>query len=148
MCFLCVLHPFIKHLLYARHCARLWGRVVGKRSPAGIEGSRKANMFQIVSQINISLQTVIRESWEFPKIECLIRDLREEWDFARQKRAREGGREREAKESMSAKAPEQVSTWAIWSPEGRTAQLGEWYEMGERTGQRGQIMQGFGPLFQ
>lgn len=76
-------------------------------------------MFQIVSQINISLQTVIRESWEFPKIECLIRDLREEWDFARQKRAREGGREREAKESMSAKAPEQVSTWAIWSTAGR-----------------------------
>lgn len=47
-------------------------------------------------------------------------DLRSEGGagFTRQRRTREGGRERQAKESAHAKALGQVSAWAIWSTQG------------------------------
>ncbi|XP_014401194.1 PREDICTED: MAM domain-containing glycosylphosphatidylinositol anchor protein 1-like [Myotis brandtii] len=48
-------HTFIKHLFYARHRGRCWGRVVGKIGSALIELSRKANIFQIASQMNVPL---------------------------------------------------------------------------------------------
>lgn len=53
----------------------------------------------------------------------------EEAGFMRQRRAREGGRERQVKESACEKALRQASARAIWRTEGRRMWLGEWNEM-------------------
>lgn len=55
-------HTFIKPLSYARHRGRCWGRVVGKIDSALVELSRKANVFQMVSGMNMLSKTVMPES--------------------------------------------------------------------------------------
>lgn len=52
--------------------------------------------------MNMPRQTVMPETGEFAKIKSLVCDLRREgWDFRRQRRAREGGREKQVKESAN-----------------------------------------------
>lgn len=128
---------FTKHLLYARHCAQLWSKVVGKISSALLELGGK--YFSDHPTNNCKLWCM-RVRKEFPKIAGLSWDLREGQDFNRQRRAREGGRERQAKELACAKTLGQESTQTILSTE-RRVWLGECSELRMERLAGGQILQ-------